>query len=676
MAKYHIPVMGAIVGLLLFLAGCGIPGSTKPAPLSSGNQSGALSIAPAAAIATPAHFTAVDFITPDTGWVAGYDEWTQTGLKGNKLLHTADGGRTWATSNAPDGSVLQIHFTDPVHGWMITWKDTDKKMTVWASVDGGKTWRRQWQEPSSQIMDNLAMQARAKIFFSGSQNGYILAGGILLATTNGGGTWKPVSLPAKFTPVDMSFTGFQKGWVAGQEGTGTSGANSRLVVLVTVNGGQSWERSFFPPNNSHCLPFSASLSFATSEDGWLFYKDDAMNGILYHTVDGGKRWELEQTALASGRTLAVAMVFTGSNAGWLPVDSGAAPLPGGILITRDGGRNWQPAGFDKGWSIEAVSPVSSRECWAIGELPNIGNFLIHTTDGGKTWRQLLPALRPTSGISFSDPGNGTGIGLPSDWGAVLRTADGGKSWTEINSPGARPLAVSFPFPKEGWIVAGDPGDPGRILLRTSDGGSTWDTIARLTLKPDMLAPYQPYLQFFNRQAGLWQTADWPSVILAGTADGGKTWQKQMDLRRPPGSSAKICFTSPRHGFAVLETSSKTGPGQRNGYNLMKTADGGRTWTTVKHLDRSYWVQCLSFVTPEDGWILAARNPFTNRQQNEVMHTSDGGATWQETPLEYDTAGDISNFVQMTFVNAKDGWILARDGIQRTRDGGRTWQKCP
>lgn len=669
MNKQRTPVAPAVavIVILLILAGCGASGKAKPVSSASGERGGTVA-AVGSVSAVPARFTAVDFINQDTGWVAGYDDWNANGPQGVKLLRTTDGGRTWAAAAAPGGVVWGIYFRDALNGWLVAGMDGGRNLDVWASSDGGKTWRRQWRGHLPESMDNLTMQMRVRIVFWGAHDGYVLAGGLLLSTTDGGVTWKPVPFPEKFMPVDMSFVDFHRGRVAGQEEDGTNNGGSRPVVLATDNGGANWERSFSPPAGTRCLPYSVGLAFAGSGDGWLYFKDDGMNGKLYHTGDGGKQWRLIQTALASGRTAAGAPVFAGPGAGWLPVDAGAAPLPGGILITADGGRSWRWAGFDRGWSIRAVSLLSPDSGWAVGELPNVGDFLVQTRDGGKTWRQVLPSLRPAAGISFTGSGQGMGIGLPSDPGAVLCTADGGKTWRVVNSLKMRLLAVSCLDAREGWVVAGNPDDSGRVLLRTDDGGATWKALARFDLPPGTVAPDAPCLRFFNRREGLYQTAEWPSLTVSITADGGGTWKQQLLLRRQPGTEAKIDFSDPLQGFAALQH------GLEDGYSLMNTSDGGRTWTVVDHLDRSYRVQCLSFITPQEGWMLVVRNPFTNHSRNEIMHTVDGGRTWREMSLASDPTGDTADFIQMMFINAGDGWLLTRNGLLRTTDGGRTWER--
>jgi len=77
------------------------------------------------------------FLDPDTAWRLG-PAGKAAGIP--TVQRTLDGGRTWSTGG-PDCGTLQcraVWFLDPVHGWMAAGAG------VFATVDGGATWVRQW----------------------------------------------------------------------------------------------------------------------------------------------------------------------------------------------------------------------------------------------------------------------------------------------------------------------------------------------------------------------------------------------------------------------------------------------------------------------------------------------------------------------------------------------------
>jgi len=64
-------------------------------------------------------------------WIAGQP--------GSRVLHSADGGRTWEWSSTGQTLPLRsLHFADPQHGWAV-----GAHGTILATDDGGRTWRKQ-----------------------------------------------------------------------------------------------------------------------------------------------------------------------------------------------------------------------------------------------------------------------------------------------------------------------------------------------------------------------------------------------------------------------------------------------------------------------------------------------------------------------------------------------------
>jgi photosystem II stability/assembly factor-like uncharacterized protein len=103
-------------------------------------------------------------------------------------------------------------------------------------------------------------------------------------------------------------------------------------------------------------------------------------------------------------------------------------------------------------SVHDVDFTSLEQGWAVGEAINYGDFLVHTTDGGKSWAQVYPIIRPIRDISFVDNLHGFGLWQLSDLGALLYTDDGGKSWSKImNFPlDYNTSRISFVDRKNGW----------------------------------------------------------------------------------------------------------------------------------------------------------------------------------------------------------------------------------
>jgi photosystem II stability/assembly factor-like uncharacterized protein len=107
--------------------------------------------------------------------------------------------------------------------------------------------------------------------------------------------------------------------------------------------------------------------------------------------------------------------------------------------------------------------------------------------------------------------------------------------------------------------------------------------------------------------------------------------------------------------------------------VYRTTDGGANWSKIA-LDQfnSFQLSALqmTFVNAQDGWALASLSEITNDRPGVLYRTTDGGANW--TRIQAPIGGAIQ------FVNATTGWIIGgrvnyvRNLLYLTQDGGLTW----
>ena len=148
---------------------------------------------------------------------------------------------------------------------------------------------------------------------------------------------------------------------------------------------------------------------------------------------------------------------------------------------------------------------TTQPCWALSDRPQGRNFLVHTTNGGRTWTQVLPATSPSTDISFVAAADGFGLGLPADGHAVLTTTDGGRSWRPLATlpSDLRATSMSFVDDLHGWILGTTTGSAAQVeVLATGDGGRTWQVARRLPLPATQLLNVHPYLRLFAGGVGL------------------------------------------------------------------------------------------------------------------------------------------------------------------------------
>ncbi|MBI2407763.1 MAG: glycosyl hydrolase [Gemmatimonadetes bacterium] len=230
----------------------------------------------------------------------------------------------------------------------------------------------------------------------------------------------------------------------------------------------------------------------------------ASSGNLWKSVNGGATWQPimdKEGAYSIGwitidpRNPNIVWVGTGENNSQRSVAYGD-----GVYKSEDNGRSWKNMGLKQSEHIGkiVVDPTNSDIVYvaAQGPLWNAGGDrgLYKTTDGGKTWEQVLKISEHT-GVSdvAVDPRNPKVViatsyqrrrhfftlinGGPES--AIHRSTDGGKTWTKVNT--------GLPSEELGRIgIAMSPMNPNIVyanveaanrkggIYRSSDNGVTWE----------------------------------------------------------------------------------------------------------------------------------------------------------------------------------------------------------
>lgn len=211
------------------------------------------------------------------------------------------------------------------------------------------------------------------------------------------------------------------------------------------------------------------------------------------------------------------------------------------------------------------------------------------------------------------------------------------------------ISVFFTSSDDGWI-AGDDG----FLAFTKDGGKSWNKKILNT------AASINEIYFRNDDNG---------YLVAGrkmfiTKDGGKSWREdiianQSEFEDGNPEFLSIRFNTKKQGFIIGTIIDKENEEIIIGSLLLKTEDGGETWSRIK-VPAKVELFDLDFDGKSHGWIVG--------DMGTILATNDNGNTWV-----IQNSGTTETLYNVDFRDEKEGFAIGSGGtILRTVDGGNNW----
>ncbi|HVO76886.1 MAG TPA: YCF48-related protein [Candidatus Bathyarchaeia archaeon] len=291
---------------------------------------------------------------------------------------------------------------------------------------------------------------------------------------------------------------------------------------------------------------------------------------------------------------------------------------GTVIETADGGKTWKGAVAGE-TNLNDVRFVDHSNGWVVGKR----GAILKTEDGGMSWAKMDPVGFPTDEdfykLAFFSDSTGYVLG----YHGVYETRDAGQSW--VNNwlplvPYRGAWDMSFADEKTGFILGSrytDPDPP--ILYRTTDGAATWTPVqgSKASVLQTVLA-----ISFIDGMTG-WAGGG----VIMKTTDGGESWTTQVAVA----TVRRFQFLTDQYGFAV------------GGKTILRTKDGGNTWLNVTPVDdRVRDLRSVCFIDADNGWV-AGRGPDEQAgdklyKHSILLRTRDGGDTWTITDFPYDVTG--------------------------------------
>lgn len=243
-------------------------------------------------------------------------------------------------------------------------------------------------------------------------------------------------------------------------------------------------------------------------------------------------------------------------------------------------------------------------------------------------------------------------------GQIHRTTDGGQSWTLQTTVSNYLRCVGFATPLKGWAGAlfGTP-----KLYATDNAGVTWTPVTNI---PDPVPAGICGLSVVNSSVvyGCGRY-DGPPATLVKTTNGGATWTT-LDMAPYATSLIDVHFFDELNGLAV----GGTGPFSSRHAVILSTSDGGATWQTRYNSNRpgAEWCWKITFLNRLTGFVSIERQD--TLASRYIAYTKDGGTTWGE--MQFVNGYEMQG---IGFVNALTGWVGGWSGdTYETTDGGASW----
>lgn len=585
-------------------------------------------------------------------------------------VHTStDGGRTWLpvnegirTRSGPSGDAIPVFsLTIDPNNYDVIWIGMLGFKDVYRSGDSGRTWELR----AKGIAESKQLTIRGFAIEPGNSN-VVYAAGEVAAEKNGRASEMVHGVVYKTADAGMNWSAVWRG--------------DNLARYVLID-----------PTNVKTLYVSTGIFDREAANADPIANKAGGVGIL-KSMDGGQTWAQINNGL--GDLYVGSLFLHPEDPQVLLAGAGNANYPGrtGIYLTTNGGASWE--------LVQPTSQQISSVEFAAGD-PRVAyaagdGHLFRSSDGGRTWRALVPSNR----LGWGPPG--VRVGIPIDFQVDPRNAmrlfanayeggnflseDGGLTWTSASSgyTGA-----------EVWSIAVHPQNPLLVYIngkngpfKSADGGATWQGINNpMTIPPDSIAsggrvavdPLDPqHVVLSGGRDGriyesvdggirLQMTADYRREMWGlPTPDSLQKWQGLWAVAFAPSAPKKVygglgiaaCIVDTREYLCDKSPIA----------SILLSENGGHTWRRQTGTALDGQTVTAIVVHPKDADVA-----WTATCRGGVFRTADGGKTW--TP---GSSGLGAKMVMALGLNPRDPSVLyagtLTNGLFKSTDGGASWRQ--
>lgn len=280
--------------------------------------------------------------------------------------------------------------------------------------------------------------------------------------------------------------------------------------------------------------------------------------------------------------------------------------------------------------LEDLSCPTTRECVAVGGGGDNRGVIFRTTDGGATWVQAAVPPR-TPWLEFVSCPSATDC-VASYWGQIngavfLASNDGGARW-RVTHRADQPQ--HFQIEALACVTATTCEAAGSGFFRSHNAGTNWSlttpALARTTTGPNGLAcPSTSTCFAVVDESSVDGPSGVPGTTILKTTDGGASFSVLRDgLRSPgPGLTSISCVSTTRCAVAGLGST---------GRRVLWTVDGGSKWESTKVPSAPGAIQDVSCSGPGTCTLVAKASSASTTTGLVSVSTTTRGSSWSVRPL--------------------------------------------
>lgn len=307
---------------------------------------------------------------------------------------------------------------------------------------------------ATQDQEGPVLVARDKIFdvkFVSDREAWAIGyPGLILHTTDAGGSWQRVNSHTKDALFALDFAGEQGGWIVGRDG----------LLLITKDSGSDWQ-----VKESLCNDPLFDVDFIDEKNGVII----GYFGQIHTTEDGGQTWQAHELEVMMNASINAVHVMS-KEVIWL---AGEAPLfeldyneelsedaISNVYKSVDGGETWLPVKTGTYYTLYDIYFTDDLNGWAVGAK----GTMVATQDGGESWRKIETNTKSQLLKLYANKDAVWTVGTE---GVVYKVAGDAVKRVDVK---AYTWLSSIAFSGIRGLIVGGRG----TILSTRDNGKTWE----------------------------------------------------------------------------------------------------------------------------------------------------------------------------------------------------------